>query len=51
MANHGLKPTVNSQADFVRPSPATGSEIFEGWLPRMFAAPEPQHVRGFELVI
>jgi len=34
LANHGLKPTANSRADFVSPSPATGSEVFEGWLPR-----------------
>jgi len=35
MPNHGLKPTANSWADFVRQSPATGSEVFEGWLPRI----------------
>ena len=41
MTNNRLQGTANSSAAFESECPAEYSVVFEGWLPRMFAAPEP----------
>ena len=39
--NNRLQGTANSAAAFESQCPAVGSVVFQGWLPRLFAAPEP----------
>ncbi len=41
MHNHRLQVSANSAAAFDSQYPAEGSVALEGWLPRIFAAPEP----------